>query len=366
MLKRAVFLTTNPFRIIIFISLLLALALGVTGFISSAYQREKQSLGEQHYVLGQQLERKGDLPAAVEEYRKALLFSPDKPEYRISFAAALIHSGRLDEAESHLDQLLQEDPTNGILNLMQARLATRRSSVPKAIDYYQRAVYEYWPASRAYERREARWELIGLLERAGRREEAVGELMAMYANAPSDSQLKTKIGFELLDNGATSEAMGVFRDLTRASNHDSQAHRGLAEAYFASGEFVSARHEYERALHYNPKDRNSSDALSFTNDVIDLDPELSGLLSAERFRRSQNLLRRVLTDLEKCSVPEGSKERIEAATKLLQSPPKNDPDLALEIQQTAKQLWTARSQVCGATPTDDNVLATVFERILNG
>jgi tetratricopeptide (TPR) repeat protein len=160
--------------------------------------------------------------------------------------------------------------------------------------------------------------------------------------------------------------MEIFRGLTRSSSHDSQAHRGLAEAYFASGEFISARHEYERALRYNPKDRESSDALSFTNAVIDLDPELSGLPSAERFRRSQNLLRRVLADLGKCSASEESKEKLDAAAQLLQSPPKNDPDLALKMQTTAKQLWTTRSQVCGTKPTDDNVLATVFERILNG
>lgn len=360
------FLTANPFRLTASVSLLLVLALAVTGFISSVYRREKQALGEQHYTIGQQLEGKGDLPAAVEEYRKALLFSPDKSDYRISFVAALIDSGRLDEAESHLDQLLQENPTNGILNLMRARLAVRRNNTPKAIDYYQRAVYEYWPASRAYQRREARWELINLLERAGHREEAIGELMAMYANAPLDPSLRSKIGFALLDNGATSEAKGIFRDLTRTSSHDTQAHRGLAEAYFASGEFVSARHEYERALHYNPKDRQSSDALSFTNAVIELDPELSGLPSAERFRRSQNLLRRVLADLEKCSAPEEGKAKLDAATKILQSPPKDNPDLALEMQTTAKQLWTTRAQVCGATPTDDNVLATVFERIANG
>jgi tetratricopeptide (TPR) repeat protein len=361
-----VFLTANSFRLTASISLLLVLALGVTGFVSSAYQRKKQSLGEEHYVLGQQLEKRGDLPAAVEEYRKALLFSPDKAEYRISFAASLIDSGRLDEAESHLDQLLQEDPTNGVLNLMRARLALRRNRVPRAIEYYQRAVYEYWPASHAYERRQGRWELISLLERAGRRQEAVGELMAMYANASSDPKLKAQIGFQLLDNGAISEAIDIFRELTRNSNHDSQAHRGLGEAYFASGQFISARHAYERALRYNPKDRESSDALSFTNAVIDLDPELSGLSSAERFRRSQNLLRRVLADLGKCSASEQNKEKLDTAANLLQSPPKNNPDLALEMQQTAKQLWTARSQICGTKPTDDNVLATVFERVLNG
>lgn len=360
------FLTTNTFRLTASLSLLLVLAVAVTGFVSSVYKREKQALGEKHYQSGQQLQQKGNLPAAVEQYREALLFSPDKVEYRVSFVAALIQSGQLSEAESHLDELLQEDPTNGVLNLMRARLALRRDAVPKAIEYYRRAVYEYWPPAQANERRQARWELIDLLERGGHREEAVGELMTLYANAPPDPKLRTKVGFELLDNGATSEAMQVFRDLTRASQHDSQAHRGLGEAYFTSGDFVSARHEYERALRYNPKDRSASEALSFTNAVIDLDPELSGLPSAERFRRSQNLLRRVLGDLGGCAASQEQKDQLDAAAKLLEPPPQNDPDLALQLQNTAKQLWTSRSQMCGAKPTDDTVLATVFERILNG
>jgi tetratricopeptide (TPR) repeat protein len=361
-----VFLTTTTLRLTASLCILLVLALAVTGFVNSAYRREKQALGERHYENGQQLEKKGDVPAAVEEYRKALLFSPDKAEYRISFVSALIHSGRLDEAESHLDQLLQEDPTNGVLNLMRARLAVQRNHVPRAIEYYQRAVYEYWPASRANERRQARWELIDLLQRTGRREEAVGEIMTLYANAPPDPNLRAKVGFQLLENSATSEAIQVFQELTRSSQHNAQAHRGLGQAYFASGEFISARHEYERALRYNPKDRTSSEALSFTNAVIDLDPELSGLPSAERFRRSQNLLRRVLADLQGCAVPEGKQAQLDAATKLLGSGSKGNPDLELSLQQTAKELWTNRSQMCGNKPTEDEVLATVFERIFNG
>ncbi len=360
------FFTATTFRLTTSLCILLALSLAVTGFINSAYRREKQGIGEKHYESGQQLEKKGDVPAAVEEYRKALLFSPDKAEYRVSFVEALIHAGSLDEAESHLDQLLQEDPTNGALNLMRARLTLQHRQTPRAIEYYQRAVYEYWPASRVNERRQARWELIDLLQRAGRREEAVGEIMTLYANAPPDPKLRTKVGFELLDNGATSEAIQVFQELTRSSHHDSQAHRGLGQAYFASGQFIAARHEYERALRFNPKDRASSDALSFTNAVIDLDPELSGLPSAERVRRSQNLLRRVVADLERCGVPEQNREQINTAVKLLGAKSKTDPDLALSLQQTAKQLWAGRGQECSSKPMDDPVLVTLFARAFNG
>ena len=128
------------------------------------------------------LENTGQLDAAVEEYRKALIFAPDDADYRISFASALIGSGRFEEAQSHIDQLLQEDPTNGALNRMQAYLAERQKRFPAAIDYYQRAVYEYWPPHKLQERARARWELISLLEKAGRREEAIGELMTLYAN----------------------------------------------------------------------------------------------------------------------------------------------------------------------------------------
>ena len=359
------FLDKTSFRVSVSVTALLVLAFSVTGFLTTVYRRERVALGERHYAAGREMERKADREGAVEEFRKAMLYSPDKAEYRLSFAAALIAAGHLDEAESHIDQMLQEDPTNGVLNLMRGRIATERNQRTKAIDYYERAVYEYWPPNRAEERRQARWELISLLDQTGRREQGVGELMTMYANAPADTNLRLRIGFDLLKRSATSEGMQVFRDLARTAPRNPQAHRGLGEAYLTSGDFVSARHEFERALRLDPKDRASADSLSQTNSIIEMDPEMPSLTSAERYRRSQNLLRRVLADLGPCSSA-GANAQVEAAKDLLSGKGPREPDAELKMQNSAVALWNMRTTLCGSDkPMNDANVATVLERITN-
>src|SRR3954453_9073098 len=192
----------------------------LTGFCTSVYKHQRTSLGQKHYTGGRRLEGAGQLDAAIEEYRKALIFAPDDADYRISFVSALIGAGRFEEAESHIEQLLQGDPPHGVLNRMRAHLAERQKRSAAAIEYYQRPVYEYWPPDKLPERATARWELIKLLEKAGRREEAIGELMTLYANTSVPPGGKLDIGFALIRDNAPSEAAQVFREAIRLAPKD--------------------------------------------------------------------------------------------------------------------------------------------------
>ena len=356
-------LQNSKLRLIISVACLLGLAFVVTGFVTKKYRQEKRLLGLTHYERGLELQRSSDVGESIEEFRKALIFIPNSAEYRLSFASALIEAGRLDEAESHIEQLLQEDPTNGELNLMLGHIAQKRGQATKAIEYYQRAVYEYWPPRRIEERRQARLGLIDLLAKAGRREELIGELMTLYVNFPDDQGLKARVGLDLLDHGATSEAAQVFRELARSSPKNAEAHRGLAQALFASGDYSSARHEFERALRLNGKDSVSANELKLTNSIIDLDPNMIGLRDSQRFRRAQNLLRRVTSDLEHCGNADPTGGLIAKAKDLLAISPAKREDLALELQQAAIELWRGRPRFCAGKPTADAVLATVLARI---
>ena len=359
----ALFFAQTRLRAALSVSLLLALSFVVTGFVASAYRRERRSLGELHYDRAQSLVKQSRLDDGIEEYRKALIFSPDKTEYRLSLATALTDAGRLDEAQRHLEQLLQEDPTNGVINLMLARVALRQGHVQLGIEYYQRAVYEYWPAAEIEERRRARWELITQLGKTGRRNEAVGELMQLYANAPPDPSQKARIGFMLLKYGATSEASQVFHDLVRDAPEEQEAHRGLGDVYFSSGNLVSARHEFQRALRLDPDDHESRDALALTNAAIELDAALPGITSEERFRRSQNLLNRVVAHLEQCSSSDAPQSELSAAQKMLRIKHSADADIGLELQSEAQQLWKNRAQFCGPTSTPDQALEVALARV---
>ena len=187
--------------------------------------------------------------------------------------------------------------------------------------------------------------------------------MQLYANAPADPIVRSKVGFLLLDYGAASEASQVFRDLARDMPQDAQAHKGLAEVYFALGDFVAARHEYQRAARLAPKDAQLSDELGLTNSVIELDPGLPDITSAERFRRSSNLLRRVLADLGACPVSGDLQQRLDSAQNLLTINRTKNSDVSLDLQNMSEQLWSDRALFCPKTPIADRAVEAALRTI---
>jgi tetratricopeptide (TPR) repeat protein len=353
----------NTLQATLTVCITLVVAFVVTGFASSAYHRKRDALGTQHYDRGHSLETHGDLEAALEEYRKALLFAPDNAQYRLSLATALLEANRLEEAQSHLEQLLQEDPTSGEINILLGRLAVLQRKPKEAVEYYQRGVYEYWPESEFGRRRQARWELVSLLSKAGDRTGFVGELMQLYANLPrQDINQKLKVGFLLVGNGATSEASRIFEDLVKDAPQNGEVRRGLAEVNFGAGDYITARHEFQHALKLDPHDADSSKGLALTNDVIDMDAALPYITSAEQTRRNKNLLSRVIKNLEECRRGAGNSARLDDARRLLSQIPK-DEDPAFVLQTTAARLWRDRANLCGTSVPQDPALDTVLTRL---
>jgi spermidine synthase len=65
-----------------------------------------------HNDLGIAYASRGQLDAAIAEFRRALDLAPDSAETHWHLGAALAERGALDEAESHLRTSVQRDPTN--------------------------------------------------------------------------------------------------------------------------------------------------------------------------------------------------------------------------------------------------------------
>ena len=348
-----------------------------TGFVSSEYKQEQAKLGDRHFLAGRRLTAANDLAGAAEEFRKALLFEPDNQQYRLSLATALVSGNKLEEAESHLEQLSQEDPTNGQINLLLARVALQEHHLNEAMESYQRAVYEYWPPDELNARRQARWELIGLLEETGKnRDQLVGELLQLYGNLPPHSDQRMRVGAMLLRNGADAEAAHVFRDVLKDTDIQNGAealvdrvgaHLGLARVAFRAGDFVEARHEYQRALREDPKDGEAAAALQLTNDIVDDSPQLPNISPNERLRRSQDLLNRVEKDLEQCAgggdddSPLG--QRLAAIKKVTGQKLTDKDDAAAQFQQAAQDLWKDRGSFCSQMHGKDPVLEAVLPRL---
>jgi tetratricopeptide (TPR) repeat protein len=361
-------LTGSYLRSAISVSVVLVGAFIVTGLLSSSYKRAREAQGHRHYEIGQALAGAGNTAGAAEEYRKALLFLPDEQEYRLSLSMALIELGRLDEAETHLQELLDSDPTNGTINLLLARVAQRRGKVTEAIDYFERAVYGYWPHDKIPVRHAARWELVSLLQTEKRRTETVGELLQLYANSPNDPKERSKIGFMLLQYGATSDAINVFRDLVRDFPRYADSYHGLGKAYLDSGDYAAAHTEFQYAVRLNANDREAQTSLEFTNSILSMDPMLPRLSSLDRVRRSRALLDRVINYLQSCGgktiaadtpVP----QNIEEAKKLLNSTYSDTDQYLDQLQDAAEQLWKTRNTACGSAPAHDQALESLMPRM---
>jgi tetratricopeptide (TPR) repeat protein len=66
-----------------------------------------------HNDLGIAYASRGQLDAAIAEFRRALDLAPDSADTHWHLGAALAERGALEEAESHLRTSVQRDPTNG-------------------------------------------------------------------------------------------------------------------------------------------------------------------------------------------------------------------------------------------------------------
>lgn len=359
----------GTWRAVALVAIILTGALALTGAASSAYKRERSLLGERHYLTGVSLASQGLNQQAAEEFRKALLFAPESAQYGISLASALVKANDLSEAESHLEELEATDGSNPVIYVELAEIALKRNQIAKAIREYQRAVYEYWPADEIPRRRAARWTLVQLLASQGRRNEAIGELMQLYASSPPGVADRERIGDMLLQFGAVSEATRVFSDVVRTNPESAVAQRGLAQVQFTAGDFVQARHSYQRALHDDPKDAQSIKGLALTNSVIELDPAVAGIGSGERRKRSAALLGRVLQAVGACAGG-GSGQDAQRwqyaqgdADRLIAGPHPPDEDVTYEMQQMAIQLWNDRRGYCGDRAPTDPAIDAVIARL---
>lgn len=122
-----------------------------------------------HLLTARLAEARGDDPAAVEAYGRALA-AADDPDARFRRALALERLGRADEAMAELERVRAERPRDA---LVRTRLGERYEAAGR----FPEAESELRAAAEAQPERAAGWErLAGFYERRGRRAEASAAL----------------------------------------------------------------------------------------------------------------------------------------------------------------------------------------------
>ncbi len=147
-----------------------------------------------------------------------------------------------------------------------------------------------------------------------------------------------------------------------------EAHHGLGQAYLDSGDFVAARHEFQRAIHLDPNDRENvqllvlcklghrtrpSDSPAIVLGAISPKSRSSESCDCHIWRsaRRRKLWRHTVN------------QRLDAARKLLSGKAHRDDDFNLQLQDMAGSLWNDQGQFCGNTKLTDKAVTAVLASI---
>jgi len=342
----------------------LVLLMTFTGFLARAYYNTRSSRAEELYQDGIKLAGTGHYEQAADEFRAALVYEHNSETYRMALARSLMELGRWSEAETHLAELREVDPTNGQINLMLARIAAQQRRYDDAIMYYQRAIYGFWKDNPVENRISARFELIGILEREGQRRQVLAELLDLAAEAPEeDTATRQRIATLLLANGSPDHAAEVYRAILTTNREDGAAQKGLGDALFATGDFVGARNAYRTAERDGLNDPTIEQRLKECDSVLQLDPSLVRLSANQRFDRARDLLALTSASAQQCTTLPADLN--DAAQKLFEEKPsrRRDGD-TVEMITLAEQVWKVRQSAC-AGQAPDAALAAVMSKIQN-
>ncbi|HMF74431.1 MAG TPA: chloride channel protein [Bryobacteraceae bacterium] len=332
---------------------LLGLAL-LMGFLNYFYREQRTGRAQQYYQEATDLMQKERYEEAIARYREALSVS-HSVDYRLALGLALVKGGHPREASIYLNQVLHDRPLSSVANLGLARTSVETGDVSNAVLHYQRAILGGWPEKTGENRFQTHIELVQVLEKAGRHEQARAELLSIAATLPDQSAMKKQVGRMLIDYGLPAEAVKVYDDLLQQGQHDADAYNGLGDAEFALEDYAKASEAYRGSLAIAPGDDAGKKRLDTCDRVLAMDPTIPGLDVGTRYKRSQALLSSALDEVLRCAGDGATGEEAEQAKKAIGHRKKSQSfsDAAEEGATLAQRLWAARPPSCSAGDATD-------------
>lgn len=348
-----------------------------TGLYNSSFRAEQRERAAQHARIARTLADYGYHRQAIEHYREALTYSRDNVDYQLGLALALYDMERYREAENRLLDLRQGHPTLAVVNRLLARIAAREGRVDEAVSFYRTAIFGQWPRDPEENRLATRFELVELLRSGGESMRAVSELLDLMKEAPARPEMQKTIGRLLLEAGAPDNAAAVFEQLVARRPDDVAVLVGLAQAQFELGNYVSAQTYFARALRLSPDDADLQSRLALSEDVNRLDTTRRGLSTANRHRRSLELVARARKLVEACLNPLGAKlvgppapapldlrPALAAARELRGKTRQPSSDETIEANiSLAERLWRGSESLCPGASSEDRALQHVLEKL---
>ena len=344
--------------LIVLIGLILAFDLVLARIDHGA--SERVAAGE--YRRGRELLGAGHPGDAIDHFENAAMTERSNIGYGLALGEAQRRAGQLAEAEVTLRALLEGAENDGAVNLALAHVATQRGSLAEAKAYYHRAIFGRWGADSTASRRQARFDLIGLLASNGSSRELLAELLPFEDVSPDSIALRRRLGSWFLLAGSPVRAANMFREVIRSDPNDAQAYAGLGEAALTQGNFRTARADFATAAGLDSVDSAVLERRALADSLIAADPTARGINGAERDRRVVALLSRTMAIADSC-LPHGSPAADSARAALLPgSRSSGNEAVADRALAAATALWNAFGGDCRARAGNEQ-LRLLFNRV---
>jgi len=226
----------------------LGVALAGRGEIDAALEqfreavRIKPDYADPYNNIGLAFWRRGDIAAAAEQYRRALQYDPGSPETQSNLGLALSRLGQRDAGIAHLQEALRLDPSfaGAYVNLGNALRDSGRTD--EAIAQYEQALRIKPDYADPYTN------LGAIAAQAGRRDEALQRFHTALRFDPNSVDAHDNLGLLLSQSGQSDAAIEEWRAGLRAEPDDTGVRVHLADALRLADRAEEAITEYEAAL----------------------------------------------------------------------------------------------------------------------
>ncbi len=338
---------------------------GIDVFLARTERAEVSGEAQRDYQAGSALLAAGRSAGAVDPLRKAHTQDRSNREYTLRLVAALVETGKLDEAGRLLADLLERNPNDGETSLAEAHLRVREGEWENALAYYHRAIYGTWDSKTLSPQTAVRLELVNVLAQRGLQKDLLAEVLLLETEAAKDPKLLRRIAQLYLLAASPARAETIYKRLLHDDMDDPGLYSGLGDAELALGNYRAAEAAFQNAIRNGADRSRLEQRIQLAGSVAELDPTLRRLTSMEKFDRAVRILQLALDALKQCGRGDDA-ERTAGAEKLLAARVRGNPtnELAEQRLSTAEQIWQMRIDGCGAsTSVEEEPLRLVMAKI---
>jgi tetratricopeptide (TPR) repeat protein len=199
-----------------------------------------------HTNLGDDLAKKGDLDAAIQEFHEALNINHNYSLAHFNMGIALAKKGNLDAAISEYKEALRISPNDPYAHDSLGTALADKGNMDEAIQEYKEALKLNPNFSLAH------YNMGTTLAERGNLDEAIQEYQEALEIDPNDPKSHNSLGITLADEGNLDAAILEFQKAIRINANYADAHRNLGVALGEKGNIGAAIQEYQEVLRINP------------------------------------------------------------------------------------------------------------------